>query len=113
MESFENWHEHSPLEPQELSFLYNCYLMPLNPKTLDANFPAGWQGMGRNGQRNGREWAEGAGARGQCGYLHGLLGAQPEALGRLLHKWVFFFCMAMAAVDHSSGNAAAEQRQSS
>ena len=49
MESFENWHENSPLDPQELSLLHNCSKMPLNPKTLDANFPAGWQGMGRNG----------------------------------------------------------------
>ena len=49
MESFGNWHEHSPLGPQELSFLHNCSKMPLNPKTFDTNFPAGRQGRGRNG----------------------------------------------------------------
>ena len=49
MESFENWHEHSPWDPQELSLLHNCSKMPLNPKTFDTNFPAGRQGMGRNG----------------------------------------------------------------
>ena len=49
MKSFENRNEHSSLDPQELSFLHNCSKMPLNPKTLGKNFPAGWQGMGRNG----------------------------------------------------------------
>ena len=49
MESFGNWHEHSPLDPQELSLLHNCSTMTLYPKTLSTNFPAGWEGMGRNG----------------------------------------------------------------
>ena len=49
MESFENWHENSPLDPQELSFLQNCSIMTLNPKTFGTNFPAGWEGKGRNG----------------------------------------------------------------
>ena len=49
MESFENRNEHSSLDPQELSLLQNCSIMPLNPKNLDTNFPAGWEGMGRSG----------------------------------------------------------------
>ena len=49
MESFENWHEKCPLDPQELSLLQNCSIMTLNPKTFGTNFPAGWEGKGRNG----------------------------------------------------------------
>ena len=49
MESFENWLENIPLYPQELSFLQNCSIMTLNPKTFGTNFPAGWEGKGRNG----------------------------------------------------------------
>ena len=49
MESFENWHENCPLDPQELSLLQNCSIMTLNPKTFGTNFPAGWEGKGRNG----------------------------------------------------------------
>ena len=45
----ENQYEHSSLHPQELSFLHNCSIMPLNPKTLDTNFPAGGQEMVRTG----------------------------------------------------------------
>ena len=36
MESFENWHEHSPLDPQELSLLRHCPIITLKdiPKPL-------------------------------------------------------------------------------